>query len=99
MITNVKTSYEETNEISERKEDIKSEKIIEKCDIEEIKENNCTWEISNDQVEEIYSYIKENLIKKNESIVIKTGNTIFEISNTKVQKVINNEKISNIDLG
>ena len=99
VITNFKASYEEINEISEGKEDIKSEKIFEKCNIEEIKENKCIWEISNDQVDEIYSYIKENLIKKNESIVIKTGNTIFEISTTNEQKMIKNENISNIDLG
>ena len=99
MLTYVKTFYEETNKISEGKEDINSEKIYEKCKIEEIKENNCTFEISNEQVEEIYKFIKENLIKKNESIVIKTGNTIFEISHTNEQKVINTKNISNIDLG
>ena len=94
VITNAKTFYEEANEISEKKEDINIEKLI-----EEIKENNCTWEISNEQVEEIYKYIKENLIKKNETIVIKTGNSIFEISTTNEQKNINNENISNIFLG
>ena len=99
MFTNTKTFYEETNEISEGKEDINSEKIFEKCNIDEIKENNCIYDLSNNQIEEIYSYIKENLIKKNESIVIKTGNIIFEISTTNEQKIINNENISNIDLG
>ena len=75
------------------------EKIYEKCNIEEIKGNNCTWEISNKQVKEMYTFIKQNLIKKNETMVIKTGNTIFEISTTNEQKNINNENISNIDLG
>ena len=99
LFTNAKTFYEETNEISERKEDFNSEKIYEKCTIDEIKENNCIWEISIEQIEEIYSYIKKNLIKKNETIVIKTANAIFEISTTNEQKNINNENISNINLG
>jgi len=98
-ITNLKTFYEETNEISERKEDINNKTIYEKCTIEEIKENNCIWDISKEQTEEIYSFIKENLIKKNESFIIKTGNVIFEISTTNEQKNINNENISNINLG
>ena len=50
-------------------------------------------------MEEIYKCIKDNLIKKNETMVIKTDNTIFEISTTNEQKNINNENISNIDLG
>ena len=50
-------------------------------------------------MEEIYTFIKDNLIKKNKTIVLKTSNTIFEISNTNEQKNINNENISNIDLG
>ena len=100
MLTNAKTFYEETNEISQRKEDINSEKIYEKCNIEEIKENKCIWDdISNKQLEEIYKYIIENLIKKNETKIIKTGNVIFEISTTNEQKNINNKNISNIDLG
>ena len=98
ILPNVKKSYEETD-ISQETEGINSENIIEKCDIEEIKENNCTLEISNEQVKEIYTFIKDNLIKKNETMVIKAGNTIFEISTTNEQKNINNENISNIDLG
>jgi len=56
-------------------------------------------EISNEQVKEIYTFIKDNLIKKNETVIIKTNNTIFEITTTNEQKNINNQNISNIDLG
>ena len=92
------TVIEKTNKINES-EMLTDEKIYEKCNIEEIKGNNCTWEISNEQVEEIYTFIKDNLIKKNETIIIKTRNTIFEKSTTNEQKNINNANISNIDLG
>ena len=99
ILTNTKTFYEETNKISQGKEDNNTEKIYEKCNLEEIKNNNCPWDISNEQLKEMYKFIKENLIKKNETIVIETGNVIFEISTVNEQSNINNQNISNIDLG
>ena len=99
MFTNAKTFYEETNKISQGKEDINTEKIYEKCNLEEIKNNNCPWDISNEQLKEVYRFIKENLIKKNVTKIIKTGNVIFEISTINEQSNINNQNISYIDLG
>ena len=82
------------NEETEKNEDI--------CKVDEILDNKCKRDITEDQVEEIYSYIKQNLIgnySENENIVINSDNVVFQISSSEEQKNSNNPNISNIDLG
>jgi chemotaxis protein histidine kinase CheA len=83
------THKEITNEITE---------IIE-CSFDEIVGNNCNGKITNNQINDVYNYIKEKLIQNNSSTVIKTDNTIFQITPIDLQKDLNDPNISNVDLG
>ena len=80
-------------------EPVKNEEI---CEINEILDNKCKGEITEEQIEKIYSYIKQNLISnynENDNIIINSENAIFQISSSEEQKNSNNPNISNIDLG
>ena len=92
------TEIEKTNEIEKI---IETEgKIKEDCSIDEIKNNNCYGDITDEQIEQIYSYIKENLLNnENNNIIIKADNIIFQISSSEEQKYSDNPNISSIDLG
>ena len=68
------------------------------CKFEEIINNKCGGEISNNQIIDVYSHIKENLINSNHTI-IKTENVIFEVSAIEDQLKSDNKDISNVDLG
>ena len=84
------TQKEITNEITEE--------IIE-CNFTQIIDNSCNGKITNNQINNVYSYIRENLIQNNSSTVIKTDNTIFQITPIDLQKDSNDPDISNVDLG
>ena len=70
-----------------------------KCTSQEIINGNCDKIISDEQIQEIYEYIKENMIKNNtNNTIIKTKNVVFQISTIKEQNnnIVN---ISSVDLG
>ena len=69
------------------------------CTFDQIIENKCKGEITNNQVVQMYSHIKSNLINSTNSTLIKTDNIIFQITPTDVQKELNDPTVSNIDLG
>ena len=72
-----------------------------KCTKKEVIEKGCSDSISNEQVEEIYEYIKENIVKnisKYSNIIIESKNVIFQVSSIEAQK-IDKINISSIDLG
>ena len=72
-----------------------------KCSNKDVIEKGCSNSITNEQIEEIYEYIKENIIKnstKYSNIIIKSKNVIFQVSSIEAQK-IDKINISSIDLG
>ena len=84
-----------SDEISNEIIDKNTSKI---CEFDEIIDNRCSNEITNNQIKEVYSYIKANLINGNYTL-IKTDNVIFEVSEIKDQMNLDNKDISNVDLG
>ena len=71
-----------------------------KCIKQQIIDGKCSDNISNEQIQEIYDYIKENIIKNNSknNTIIETKNVVFQISNIEQQKD-NQINISSVDLG
>ena len=69
-----------------------------KCTNLEVIEGGCTNLITNEQIEEIYQYLKESIIKNNNNVIIESKNVIFQISSLESQKD-NKANISSIDLG
>ena len=72
-----------------------------KCNNKEVIKNECSDSITNEQIDEIYEYIKENIIKnssKYSNIIIKSKNVIFQVSSMEAQK-LNKINLSSIDLG
>ena len=91
---------EKSSEIAKNEEETQKNEEI--CKVDEILNNKCKGDITEDQVEQIYSLIKQNLISnfsENETIVINSDNAVFQISSSEEQKNLNNPNISNIDLG
>ena len=72
---------------------------IEECTFDEIIDNKCNREITNNQINEVYAHILNTSIKNNNSTIIKTNNTIFQVSKIELQKESNDPDISNVDLG
>ena len=73
-----------------------------KCSNVEIIGGKCNEIIENEQIEEVYDYIKENIIKdfnktNNTNIIIETKNVIFQVSTIEEQE--NNINISSVTLG
>ena len=73
--------------------------INEECKFNQIIENKCNREITNDQVNQVYTHVKQTLINNNNSTVIKTENTIFQVTPINEQKELNDPTFSNVDLG
>ena len=73
--------------------------IVEVCDFDEIINNQCNKQVTNNQIKEVYSYIKSNLIKNNNNTLIKTNNVIFQISKIEEQTNLDEKEVSNVDLG
>ena len=73
--------------------------IKEECKFNEIIENRCNGEITNDQVNKVYTHVKSTLKNKNNSTIIKTENTIFQVTQINEKKELNDPTISNVDLG
>ena len=69
-----------------------------KFTIQEIIKGGYIDSITNEQIEEIYQYLKENIIKNNSNIIIETKNVVFQVSSLESQKA-NKANISSIDLG
>ena len=68
------------------------------CTKEQIKSNQCSEKVSIEQIEEI----KNELLTQNytkENIIIKTDNIILQLSTLEDQQYLNDQDISNIDLG
>ena len=83
-------THKETNTITDG---------IKECSFDEIIDNKCDREITNNQINEVYTHILNTSIKNNNSTVIKTDNTIFQVTKIELQKESNDPEISNIDLG
>ena len=71
-----------------------------KCTKQQIIDGKCSDNISNEQIGEIYDYIKDNIIKNNSknNTIIETKNVVFQVSTIGQQKD-NQINISSIDLG
>ena len=67
------------------------------CSLNEIIQNQCIDEINNEQLREVYLYIRSKLINSNETL-IKTKNVIFQV--TEIEDQTNSDDdISNVELG
>ena len=71
---------------------------IERCSNDEILEGNCNEEMTNKQLNQIYTLLKLE-INSNQSKIIQTKNIIIQISSIEEQKNNINPYISSIDLG
>ena len=84
----------EINTIENRDKNINSSS----CKEDKILSGKCSSKISNEQLKNIYDYIKHN-ITANTGQIISTENVIFQISPLSEQKDNDNPNISSIDLG
>ena len=80
------------------------EELIEKdlCTNEQILNNTCDKNITNEQLGEIYNILVDDYLKINETVentIIRTGNIIFQISTLEDQKNSINSNVSSVDLG
>ena len=73
------------------------------CSTDKILENKCIdSKITNEQIKDIYEYLKNDIINKkynNESKIIETQNAVFQLSLSEQQKYQIRSNISSIDLG
>ena len=89
-------------EIQSNSENVNKEEDKYDCSFEEIIENKCDDGImKEDQIDEIYNYIKKEYLKDNytEEISIITKNVIFQITYSDKLKIIEKSNISSIDFG
>ena len=95
--------YIETEEVNKNEIIISDESLKKTCKNEEIIEGKCSdGTMDNEQVEQIYNYLKENILNQNytgDNTVVETENVIFQISTFEYQKNSMNPNISSIDLG
>ena len=72
-----------------------------KCSKEDIYQNKCNNNITNEQIQEIYSDIKDKLkhgqYNSTNNTIFQTKNVIFQVSTIKEQQNSNNNNISSID--
>ena len=73
------------------------------CENDVILNNGCdNGKMSNEQVEEIFTFVKDNILKndyKGDNKIIETENVVIQISTLEDQSNNNNPNISTIDLG
>ena len=100
IIENNKSQESDKSNYEEKVNGINSDlnSITEVCNFTEIIDNKCNGEITNNQVNQVYSHLKSNL-KNNNSTKIKTNNAIFQVSAVEDQKNSDDKDVSNIDLG
>ena len=101
--TNIEnTNIENTNITTINIENTNKEENIYDCSVDKILDNQCGDGImKEDQIDEIYNYIKREYLKDNytQEISIITKNVIFQITYSNKLKVITKSNISSIDFG
>ena len=76
---------------------------IKKCSTQQIKDNNCSEIITDEQIDEIYKELR-NFLKSNftdENIILSSKNVIFQLSilDEQNKQTLENVFISNVDIG
>ena len=100
--TEIESQNYNSREIQSDSENTNKEEDIYDCSFEKILANQCDDGIMNDdQIDEIYNYIKKEFLKDNytEEISIITKNVIFQITYSDKLKIISKSNFSSIDFG
>ncbi len=98
IVCNYSFHFDNNTKICEYNNNTDEKSEIELCDFDKIINNKCSENINNNQIKEVYSYIKSNLINNNNTL-IKTNNVIFQISKIEDQTNLDDKEVSNVDLG